>query len=41
LLESNKREELGQYLVENIFVDFSKKAMMLLKSQIASSDPET
>ena len=33
LLEVSNREQLGQYLVENILVDSNNKAMMLLKAQ--------
>lgn len=36
LLEVHNREELGKYLVENILVDVSNKAMMLLKSQLGN-----
>lgn len=32
LIEAQHREDLGKYLVENILVDESKNAMMLLKS---------
>lgn len=33
LMDGQQREELGKYLVENILIDESKNAMMLLKSQ--------
>lgn len=32
LMDGPQREELGKYLVENILIDESKNAMMLLKS---------
>ena len=38
LIEGQNREELGKYLVENILVDHSQNAMMLLKSQVGADD---
>ena len=40
LIEPQNREDLGKYLIENILVDESKNAMMLLKSQLEfDNDP--
>lgn len=38
LMEGQNREDLGKYLVENILVDHSQNAMMLLKSQVGADD---
>ena len=40
LIEPQNREDLGKYLVENLLVDESKNAMLLLKSQLEfENDP--